>query len=134
MANKHRSKHKSSPSSPSSLSASQVIVDTAGCPLINNSTYTSQTGSSFLTICSTSILPQSGQFIDLSNSIQPSFDSCLDACGAVNGCVGATWYMFDPSIPSRNSGCYLKNGTGEEVVASGSLSVVSGYLKSALLP
>lgn len=40
--------------------------------------------------------------------------------------------MFDPQMPSRNMGCWLKNGTGEEVVASGGLSVVSGYLKSAL--
>lgn len=107
----------------------------AGCPLVNNSTYISQTGAEFLTICSTSILAEpSGQNVDLSNSIQSSFDSCLNACAAANGCVGATWYMFHPTTPSYNSRCFLKNGTGQEVVASGGLSVVSGYLKSALPP
>lgn len=40
--------------------------------------------------------------------------------------------MFHPTTPSYNSRCFLKNGTGEEVAASGGLSVVSGFLKSSL--
>ncbi|CZR69845.1 uncharacterized protein PAC_19745 [Phialocephala subalpina] len=125
-------KSESSPSSTAPASQSIVYVDQAGCPLVNNSTYTSSTGAAFLTICATAILSSSTQNIDLSNSTQASFNACLDACANTTGCVGASWYMFDPTTPSRNSVCFLKSGTGEEVVANGGLSVVSGYLKSSL--
>ncbi|KAF8860001.1 hypothetical protein BDZ45DRAFT_741857 [Acephala macrosclerotiorum] len=107
-------------SSPVSTSQSTVYVDQAGCPLINNSTYTSTAGATFLTICATAILSStSTQNIDLSNSTQSSFNACLDACANAAGCVGASWYMFDPTTPSRNSICFLKSGTGEEVMANG---------------
>ncbi|KAE8443688.1 hypothetical protein EG329_001460 [Mollisiaceae sp. DMI_Dod_QoI] len=118
---KSRSTFTSTSSSPAT-----VIVDQAGCPLINNSTYSSSTGAAFMTFCSTSILSTSGQNIELSNSVQSSFDTCLDKCATFDSCVGATWYMFDPTTPSRNSICFLKNGTGEEVVASDGLSVEAG--------
>lgn len=112
---------------------STVYVDQAGCPLINNSPYTSSTGATFLTICATAIVSSvSTQNIDLSNSTQSSFDACLDSCASTTGCVGASWYMFDPTTPSRNSVCFLKSETGLEIVANGGVSVVSGYLKSAL--
>ncbi|PMD32410.1 hypothetical protein L207DRAFT_518764 [Hyaloscypha variabilis F] len=113
-------------------STSTVIVDTAGCPLVNNSTYTTS-NTNFLKLCATEIVAPSGQNIDISNSVQSSFDSCLDSCGSTAGCVGASWVIFSALNPSRNSVCYLKNKTVVATAASVTgETVVSGFLESAI--
>lgn len=112
---------------------STVIVDTAGCPLVNNSTYTSPSGTAFLKMCATEIEPASGQYIEISNSVQGSFNACLDSCASTTGCVGASWVIFSPTNPGRNSVCYLKNKTGVATAASAvGETVVSGFLASAV--
>ncbi|KAE9372804.1 hypothetical protein N431DRAFT_409131 [Stipitochalara longipes BDJ] len=114
-------------------STSTVIVDTAGCPLVNNSTFTSTSNTNFLKLCATEIVAPTGQNIDLSNSIQSSFDSCLNSCASTTGCIGASWVIFSALEPSRNSVCFLKNKTG--VATSASVTgetVVSGFLESTI--
>jgi hypothetical protein len=114
-------------------STSTVIVDTAGCPLVNNSTYTTSSNTNFLKLCATEIVAPSGQNIDISNSVQSSFDSCLDSCGSTAGCVGASWVIFSALNPSRNSVCYLKNKTVVATAASVTgETVVSGFLESTI--
>ncbi|PMD54443.1 uncharacterized protein K444DRAFT_634597 [Hyaloscypha bicolor E] len=114
-------------------STSTVIVDTAGCPLVNNSTFTSTSKTNFLKLCATEIVAPANQYIEISNSVQGSFDSCLNSCAATTGCVGASWVIFSPTNPSRNSVCYLKNKTGVATAASVTgETVVSGFLASAI--
>lgn len=114
-------------------STSTVIVDTAGCPLVNNSTFTSTSKTNFLKLCATEIVAPTNQNIEISNSVQGSFDSCLNSCAATMGCVGASWVIFSPTNPSRNSVCYLKNKTGVATAASVTgETVVSGFLASAI--
>ncbi|KAH8759170.1 hypothetical protein BGZ57DRAFT_618621 [Hyaloscypha finlandica] len=114
-------------------STSTVIVDTAGCPLVNNSTFTSTSKTNFLKLCATEIVAPTNQNIEISNSVQGSFDSCLNSCAATMGCVGASWVIFSPTNPSRNSACYLKNKTGVATAASVTgETVVSGFLASAI--
>jgi hypothetical protein len=120
-------------------SVSTIILDTAGCPLVNNSTYNSTTrGYSFLRLCATDITAPPGTNIDASNSQQSTFESCLDACASYNqnvqkdGCLGASWVIFSPTVPSRNSICFLKNATGVQTSASVSgQTVVSGFLQDS---
>jgi hypothetical protein len=79
------------------------------------------------------IVAPSEQNIDISNSVQSSFDSCLDSCGSTAGCVGASWVIFSALNPSRNSVCYLKNKTVVATAASiTGETVVSGFLESAI--
>ncbi|KAG9240733.1 hypothetical protein BJ878DRAFT_273107 [Calycina marina] len=98
-----------------------VIYDQAGCPFVNNRTYTSTStpGFTFLQVCSTDILAAANSgSIDVASSVQTTFDACMDACAKYNteveqgGCVGATWVMFSPAVPTHNSMCFLKNATG----------------------
>lgn len=119
-------------------SVSTVILDPAGCPLVNNSTYNSTTpGYQFLRVCATEITaPPGTNSIDVSNSQQSTFESCLDACASYNqnvqkgGCVGASWVIFSSTQPTRNSICFLKNATGVQTAASvGGQQVVSGFLQ-----
>ena len=114
-------------------STSTVIVDTAGCPLVNNSTYTSTSNTNFLKLCDTEIVAASGQNIDISNSVQSSFDACLNSCASTKGCVGASWVIFSALNPNRNSVCYLKSKTVVATAASVTgETVVSGFLESAI--
>jgi len=128
--------YRTHPNATSSAAAatSTVIVDTAGCPLVNNSTYNATgSGTSFLKLCATDIVAGTGQYIDMSNSVQSSFDACLDSCASTKGCVGASWVIFSPTAPSRNSVCFLKNATAVATAASVSgQTVVSGFLESAI--
>jgi hypothetical protein len=114
-------------------STSTVIVDTAGCPLVNNTTYNAPSGTAFLKLCATEIVAPANQYIELSNSVQGSFNACLDSCANTTGCVGASWVIFSSTNPSRNSVCYLKNKTGVSTSATAAgETVVSGYLASAV--
>lgn len=46
--------------------------------------------------------------------------------------MGASWVMFSPTEPARNSVCFLKNGTGVQTSSSGSgQTVVSGFLEES---
>jgi hypothetical protein len=128
-----RTSNNRSATSTAPQSQSTVIVDTAGCPLVDNTIYNATTASvTFVKLCSTEILPAAGEEIDMANSVQSSFDSCLDACAAYKGCVAATWFIFSPTDPSQNSVCFLKNGMGVQTPSNSSgTSVVSGYLKTA---
>lgn len=121
-------------------STSTVILDTAGCPLVNNSTYNSTTpGYEFLRLCAIDITtPAGSNSIDVSNSQQSTFESCLDACANYNqnvqkgGCVGASWVIFSPTQPTQNSICFLKNATGVQTSASvDGQTVVSGFLQKS---
>lgn len=121
-------------------SVQTVILDQAGCPLIDNTTFPSTTpGYNFLQSCQSDILPASPS-IDVSTSIQSSFGACLNACAIYNqevkkgGCVSATWIIFSPKHPERNSMCYLKNATGiptsESEQKEEGLTMASGLLLS----
>jgi len=113
-----------------------VIIDQAGCPLINNSTYNSTAfpGYSFLQECGQDILPSGTPSINFMSSVQSSFNDCLDACASYNqkaksvGCLGATWVMFSADHPDQNSMCFLKNATGISTAAAKGESLVSGLL------
>jgi len=119
-------------------STSTVILDQAGCPLVNNTTYNSITlGYTFLKQCGSNIVAQSGSgTLDFSSSVQSSFDSCLDACATYNqnvnkgGCHGATWVIFDPITPAHNSVCFLKNATGVSAAQAGGAIMASGFLQA----
>lgn len=92
------------------------FVDQAGCPNINNKTYTSTIpGFTFLQICETTIISKNKGSIDISSNIQTSWNACMDSCANYNknvkqgGCQGATWQMFSATNPSNNSMCTLKS-------------------------
>lgn len=116
-----------------------MIVDVAGCPTINKATYNSTiTPYTFVQACATDIEATSGQYIDVANQTESSFDACLDWCARYTAnsttkgqCVAATWVIFSAADPLRNSRCYLKNSTGTAVPASTEQQVVSGYLNNA---
>ena len=111
------------------------ILDYAGCPSIDDKPFNSTIpGYSFLQVCSTDIRPPAdGIVVDVSTSLQTSFQACMDACARYNqdvkkgGCAGASWIIFSPTHPDRNSKCFLKSDRGvatsdkEQVVASGLL-------------
>lgn len=47
--------------------------------------------------------------------------------------MGATWYVFSPTAPSRNNVCFLKSGIGNETQTSVTGNTAcSGYLVSAI--
>lgn len=133
---------KSKTPSPTSTTSSApatatVILDQAGCPLVNNSTYLSPSTATtpvtaFLKLCGTEIASPAGQSLDLANSTQPSFDACLDSCAGYRGCVGATWVLFSPGSPGRNSVCFLKSGVGVLGKSPEGGTSCSGYLKAAV--
>jgi hypothetical protein len=116
-----------------------MIVDVAGCPNINNATYNSTvTPYTFLQVCATDIEPADGQYIDVADKVESSFDACLDYCAQYTGnsttkgqCVAATWVIFSATDPARNSRCYLKNSTGVAIPQKTGQQVVSGYLNFA---
>jgi len=64
----------------------------------------------------------------------------MNACATYNqeikkgGCVGATWIMFSPKHPERNSMCFLKNSTGvatsESEQSEEGQTMASGFLLS----
>lgn len=143
MSNKYRLENVPSPATPTATSAASVatvVLDAAGCPLVNNSSYSSTTpGYQFLILCASEITTPSGsRTIDASSSQQSTFESCLDACASYNqnvlrgGCVGVSWVMFSPTEPGRNSYCFLKNGTGVQTSASVTgQTIVSGFLQES---
>jgi hypothetical protein len=113
------------------------VVDPAGCPNINNKTYTSlaaSTSTSFLQLCNTGIIAPAGQTIDISNSTTSSLDACLDNCARYNqnvkqgGCKAATWVIFSPSNPQNNNVCFLKSSTGVSDIHTSGESLCSGLL------
>ena len=89
-------------------------------------------------MCATDITAPPGSNIDVSSSQQTTFSACLDACASYNqnvkkgGCVGASWVIFNPSAPSQNNVCFLKNATGVQTSAGvGGLTVASAYLEAS---
>lgn len=97
-----------------------TILDYAGCPSVNNVTYVStRTNKRFLKICGNEIVAPEGQNIDMGNSVEGSFNDCLNACAEKEGCMGATWFIFSASNPKKNSVCYFKDGVGTSAPPSG---------------
>jgi hypothetical protein len=122
-----------------SPSTTTMIVDVAGCPNVNNTTYNSTvTPYTFLQACETDIEPASGQYIDVANKVESSFDACLDWCAQYTAnsttkgqCIAATWVIFSAADPGQNSKCFLKNSTGVAIPQSSGQQLASGYLNNA---
>jgi hypothetical protein len=113
-----------------------MIVDAAGCPIINNSTYNSTvTPYTFIQACSTDITSTSGASIDVANQTETTFDACMNWCAEYTAnpttkgqCIAATWVIFSATDPTRNLKCFLKNGTGVVTLQSSGEQLASALL------
>lgn len=66
----------------------------------------------------------------MSNSVETSFDNCLNACAETEGCLGATWFIFSVANPKKNSVCYFKDGIGTANSTTGAgQQLASGVLQ-----
>ena len=113
------------------------FLDQAGCPNINNTTYTSTTpGYTFLQICEMSIVSKTAESIDISSKVQTSWKACMDSCASYNknvkqgGCQGATWQIFSTTNPSNNSVCTLKSSAELTAAQPSGDQLCSGVLLS----
>ncbi|KAI9642136.1 hypothetical protein NHQ30_008938 [Ciborinia camelliae] len=94
------------------------FVDSAGCPNVNNTTYTTPTPSiTFLIACAIDLTSPQGEDIELANITSPTLDDCLDSCARYNHgqCLAATWIQFSPNYPEINSKCFFKANAGTSI-------------------
>lgn len=114
-------------------------LDQAGCPNINNKTYTSTTSPdyTFLQICNTEIVSKTtGKSIDISSSIETQWTDCMNACADYNQkakkplCQGATWQLFSTNNPKNNSVCILKGEGGTTTYQPSGDQLCSGVLEA----
>ncbi|KAB8298562.1 hypothetical protein EYC80_000741 [Monilinia laxa] len=108
---------KSEPTGTSSGCSSTVteFVDSAGCPNVNNTTYTTPAPSiEFRIACATDLTSSHGEDIELANLTTPTLDICLGSCARYNNgqCLAATWIQFSPTSPEMNSKCFFKANIG----------------------
>ncbi|OCK83808.1 hypothetical protein K432DRAFT_321603, partial [Lepidopterella palustris CBS 459.81] len=76
---------------------------TSTCPDLNGTTYTGTCGSQYTIQC---FLDHDGG--DIGEPIQTeSFDACIEACDATDGCVDVSWA---PELPAGF--CYMKSEVG----------------------
>jgi hypothetical protein len=116
--------------------SAKCFTDQAGCPDINNTTYTSTTpGYVFLQICETNITSSTGKSIDVSSSLQQTWKECMDSCATYNvnvkkgGCQGATWQVFSTANPSNNLMCILKSSATHNADPLQGTQMCSGVLQ-----
>lgn len=106
--------------SASSSTSSAAPTAVPGCPGQNGTTFTSST-SNFLRFCQTNLESPLNTNVDLTNSFQASFNSCIAACtsynqdasnkGTIQRCTGVTYTWYVPDFPYGTERCFLKNGT-----------------------
>jgi len=116
-----------------------VAVNAAGCPLSNDTTFTSLTGSRYGVLCDYDITSGTNLVTDGIN--ENSLDNCLDACTTYNQnttataitgeCKGATWVILAPSAPTLNGLCFFKGSsiaTALDTSLPAASTVACGYL------
>ena len=116
-----------------------MAVNAAGCPLSNDTTFTSSTGSKYGVLCDYDITPGSNLITD--GVRENSLDNCLDACTTYNDnttatvvtgeCKGATWVILAPAAPTLNGMCFFKNSTvvtAADTSTTEASTIACGYL------
>ncbi|EPE32124.1 hypothetical protein GLAREA_12206 [Glarea lozoyensis ATCC 20868] len=117
-------------SAPAPERTGNTIVDPAGCPAINSTTWKSATtGKTFRRVCYRDAISQNTQNIITGNTSVSTIDACLEACATSTGCVAATWYIFSVTSPSKNAVCFFKNQVGLSVSQPTGDSLVTAYLE-----
>ncbi|KAF7918647.1 hypothetical protein EAE99_008841 [Botrytis elliptica] len=94
------------------------FVDSAGCPNINNTTYTTPVPSiEFRIACAIDLTSSPGEDIELTNVTTPTLNNCLQSCAQYNNgqCLAATWIQFSPNHPEMNSKCFFKANSGVRI-------------------
>lgn len=112
------SKTSKSESTSTSSGCTPTFVDSAGCPNVNNTTYTTSTPSmEFRIACAIDLTSSPGEDIELANVTTQTLDNCLDSCARYNNgqCQAATWIQFSPDSPEMNSKCFFKANSGVRI-------------------
>lgn len=94
------------------------FVDSAGCPNVNNTTYTTPVPSvEFRIACAIDLTSSPGEDIELTNVTTPTLNNCLESCAQYNNgqCLAATWIQFSPNHPEMNSKCFFKANSGVRI-------------------
>ncbi|APA15938.1 hypothetical protein SS1G_09166 [Sclerotinia sclerotiorum 1980 UF-70] len=120
---KHNSPSKTSKSESTGTSSGCTptvteIVDSAGCPNVNNTTYTTSAPSvEFRIACAIDLTSPPGEDIELANVTTPTLENCLESCARYNNgqCLAATWIQFSPIHPEMNSKCFFKANSGVRI-------------------
>lgn len=77
--------------------------------------------------------------VDAASSLQTTFSACMDACATYNkdtdpgGCLGVSWMMFNPTVPTQNFMCFLKNATTTTVAPESNQYVASAFLQGSVV-